>query len=305
MVTGPIRRRGWANGQILEHGYAITTPILRRRQAAMDRREDNKPKKRESRTSSRTVASLSADQLERKRANDRESQRLNRQKAKNRLEQLEQEGAELRSQLSDMQIQNDHFRRQNHALETEMRQLREELDMYKRQAGLPGIAESTPSHRGEWYMEELDPQANTRARSAVSSSSRPRRDSQPHGWQSQVPLRATSLEQTSNPSHSTQMNRYGEEVEQYRRQQMDVGSIQTGGNVGLMYAAGHQTRALPPYQSTNSAMPGSYLPNQPPGSLYPPVPPYQSDQSSVPHGVPPYPQHQWPSQAYENIRKGE
>lgn len=270
----------------------------------MDGREENQPKKRESRTAPRTVASLSADQLERKRASDRESQRLNRQKAKNRLEQLEQEGIQLKAQLSEMHARSENYRARNHVLESEIRHLRQELDMYKRQAGLPGIMETTPGHRGEWYMEEdSDPQGSTRARSAVPSSSRSRRESRPHEWQSQVPSRATSLGHVSDPSYPNRMDRYPAEAEQYGRQQMEAGSIQAGGHAGLMYAADPQARDLPPYQSTPSALPSSYLPNQPPSQIYPPMAPYQGDQSSMPHGIPPYPQPQWPSQAYENIRK--
>ncbi|ERF69856.1 hypothetical protein EPUS_05398 [Endocarpon pusillum Z07020] len=46
----------------------------------------------------RSVSSLSAKQLERKRANDREAQRLIRQRTKDRIDGLEQEISELRSE---------------------------------------------------------------------------------------------------------------------------------------------------------------------------------------------------------------
>ena len=46
----------------------------------------------------RSVSALSASQLERKRANDREAQRLIRQRTKDRIDSLEQEIADLRNE---------------------------------------------------------------------------------------------------------------------------------------------------------------------------------------------------------------
>lgn len=82
-------------------------------------------KKRESRIGSRKVTSLTAEQLERKRANDREAQRTIRQRTKEHIEHLERRVAEL----SAKEEQFDNVLRRNTALETEIAHLRHQLAM--------------------------------------------------------------------------------------------------------------------------------------------------------------------------------
>lgn len=63
--------------------------------------KQTRQKRRQQRTPlKRSVNSLSATQLERKRANDREAQRLIRQRTKDRIQSLEK-------QISDLQIENE------------------------------------------------------------------------------------------------------------------------------------------------------------------------------------------------------
>ena len=81
------------------------------------------PKRRESRAGARKVTSLTAEQLDRKRANDREAQRTIRQRTKELIETLGQEVAELR-------VRNEQFDdivHQNISLQHEVRQLRQQL----------------------------------------------------------------------------------------------------------------------------------------------------------------------------------
>lgn len=91
-------------------------------------------KKRESRAGARKVTSLSAEQLERKRANDREAQRTIRQRTKEHIERLEHQVAELKAKGE----QFDDVVRRNVALEHEIRALKHQLALAGRQ-GYPGM----------------------------------------------------------------------------------------------------------------------------------------------------------------------
>jgi uncharacterized coiled-coil protein SlyX len=62
-------------------------------------------KKRKSTPSSRGVASLTPEQLEKKRANDREAQRAIRERTKNQIETLENRIRELESQQPFQELQ--------------------------------------------------------------------------------------------------------------------------------------------------------------------------------------------------------
>jgi HPt (histidine-containing phosphotransfer) domain-containing protein len=80
-------------------------------------------KKKETRAGTRRVTSLTAEQLERKRANDREAQRTIRQRTKEHIERLELQVAELRAKGDKF----DEVVRRNALLETEIRALRHQL----------------------------------------------------------------------------------------------------------------------------------------------------------------------------------
>ena len=71
------------------HGYASSESESRKPTGSSG-------KKRASRAGTRSVTTLSAAQLERKRANDREAQRAIRQRTKDHIEQLENSISELR-----------------------------------------------------------------------------------------------------------------------------------------------------------------------------------------------------------------
>ena len=82
-------------------------------------------RRRESRVGGRKVTTLSAEQLERKRANDREAQRTIRQRTKEHIEHLEQQVAELKAKAE----QFDEVVQRNAALEEEITRLRQQLAM--------------------------------------------------------------------------------------------------------------------------------------------------------------------------------
>ena len=98
-------------------------------------------KKRESRAGVRKVASLTSEQLERKRANDREAQRTIRQRTKELIESLGQEVTELR-------VRNEEFDdvvRRNVSLQNEVRQLRLQLAVVTSNPAYSSSGECPPS----------------------------------------------------------------------------------------------------------------------------------------------------------------
>lgn len=82
-------------------------------------------KRRASRAGTRSVASLTPEQLARKRANDREAQRSIRQRTKTHIEELEQR---IRDLSQDQDARDfEQIKRRNAELEDELRHLRELL----------------------------------------------------------------------------------------------------------------------------------------------------------------------------------
>lgn len=133
---------------------------------------DPQPKKRESRAGTRKVTSLSAEQLERKRANDREAQRTIRQRTKEHIERLEHQVAELKSKGE----QYDHVVRRNTALENEIRALKQQLSLARSGQAYSGPAEgsyNTPSGPvlPSQFTEPLSVNPVSRTPSALSTSS--------------------------------------------------------------------------------------------------------------------------------------
>jgi phage I-like protein len=88
-------------------------------------RTESPGRKRDSRAGTRKVTSLTAEQLERKRANDREAQRTIRQRTKEHIENLEHQVAELSAKGEQM----DRVIERNAALEAEIAHLRQQLVM--------------------------------------------------------------------------------------------------------------------------------------------------------------------------------
>jgi regulator of replication initiation timing len=84
-------------------------------------------KRRPSRAGTRSVSTLTAAQLERKRANDREAQRAIRQRTKDHIDQLERRIAEL-SATNDTSAKLMHALQRNEELEQENAILRNRLN---------------------------------------------------------------------------------------------------------------------------------------------------------------------------------
>lgn len=215
-------------------GASWTTPKSRRIMSSS--KEGGPPKRRESRsgTTRKKVSSLSAEQLERKRANDREAQRSIRQRTKEHIEQLEQQVAMLQTQVSEMRPRNEQFDelvRQNAALQEEIARLKHQLAGYTGRQGFAGSGEQTGPFRSGWNLGEGPstaassiPTTNTmmhsshypapthlsasvpRAPSALSVSSR---SSHPHEWQqSYSSTRSSSLGESSDPEFSGRVEPY-------------------------------------------------------------------------------------------------
>jgi hypothetical protein len=122
------------------HGYLSSESESRRPSGSSG-------KKRASRAGTRSVTTLSAAQLERKRANDREAQRAIRQRTKDHIENLEKAISELRgSQESNEKIVAVTCQR-NRELEEENAFLRSRLNDAGYNAELrPAESRRCPSH---------------------------------------------------------------------------------------------------------------------------------------------------------------
>lgn len=186
------------------------------------------PRRRESRSGTRKVSSLSAEQLERKRSNDREAQRSIRERTKDHIKKLEAQVGEYKLEIAELRRQTEQFDKvmQRNAI------LEEELSMLRRQiASLTGRPEFVPeneqmdSFRSGWPMEDaqntispgmpttgslLSPQftaaSNPRTPSGLSASSRA---SHQQEWQHHhTSTRSPSLSASSNPEYHSRMESY-------------------------------------------------------------------------------------------------
>ncbi|KAL4941736.1 hypothetical protein BDV06DRAFT_175373 [Aspergillus oleicola] len=134
--------------------------------------EPSQSKKKETRAGTRRVTSLSAEQLERKRANDREAQRTIRQRTKEHIERLELQVAELRAKGDKF----DEVVRRNALLETEIRALRHQLTMAAGSTGYQNLEEPYSQQPGPiipspQYPGALAVTSTSRTPSVLSTSS--------------------------------------------------------------------------------------------------------------------------------------
>ncbi|PLB48265.1 hypothetical protein P170DRAFT_510904 [Aspergillus steynii IBT 23096] len=165
--------------------------------------EASHSKRRESRAGTRKVTSLSAEQLERKRANDREAQRTIRQRTKEHIERLEHQVSELKTKGE----QYDDVVRRNAALESEIRTLKHQLSMVTSGQGYSNLegSSSTPSGYmlpSTQYPESLGVTPVSRAPSVLSTSSQV---SVPHDWQQYGTTRSPSTCESSEAGYSNRV----------------------------------------------------------------------------------------------------
>ncbi|KAL2824153.1 hypothetical protein BDW59DRAFT_162718 [Aspergillus cavernicola] len=129
-------------------------------------------KKKDTRAGTRRVTHLSAEQLERKRANDREAQRTIRQRTKEHIERLELQVAELRAKGDKF----DEVVRRNSLLENEIRALRHQLSMAAGGTGYQNLEEPYSQPPGPimpspQYADTLGANPASRTPSVLSTSS--------------------------------------------------------------------------------------------------------------------------------------
>ncbi|KAK5134594.1 hypothetical protein LTR08_006250 [Meristemomyces frigidus] len=106
-------------------------------------------KKRASRAGTRSVNTLSAAQLERKRANDREAQRAIRQRTKDHIDNLEKSINDLRGSQETNQKLVAATQRRNQELEEENAYLRSKLGEPGYVIGLPAHPDKRPPERSQ------------------------------------------------------------------------------------------------------------------------------------------------------------
>ncbi|KAJ5961359.1 uncharacterized protein N7479_008509 [Penicillium vulpinum] len=185
--------------------------------------QDEPPvKRRESRSGTRKVSTLSVEQLERKRANDREAQRSIRQRTKGHIEQLEGQVSVLQSQIAEMRLQNQRFNevlQHNAFLENEVIRLKRQLALLtSRPEFAPNFLGKAPFRTLEQASNSALPDIPTTGQPLLSATSHTqrhsdllvsRRPSHQHDWQQPyLPTRSPSLGAASNPEFSSRMESY-------------------------------------------------------------------------------------------------
>ncbi|KAJ5614605.1 hypothetical protein N7528_008259 [Penicillium herquei] len=208
-------------------------------------------KKRDTRPGARRVSSLSAEQLERKRANDREAQRTIRQRTKEHIEQLESQVSMLQNQVAEMQPRVDRFGellQHNTALEDEVSRLKQQMATLMGRPVFAASGEQTGTFRGGWSVEEragnttpVVPSTSTmlsphfsgsshpsRAPSVVSVSA-PNRSPHPQDWQSYNNTRSPSLADSCDPDFSARMDPNGIDEQMNQASRLVPSSLPAGG----------------------------------------------------------------------------
>ncbi|BCS26280.1 bZIP transcription factor [Aspergillus puulaauensis] len=159
-------------------------------------------KKKETRAGTRRVTSLTAEQLERKRANDREAQRTIRQRTKEHIERLELQVAELRAKGDKF----DEITRRNAILETEIRALRHQLATSPGHTGYqnlePYSQQPGPIIPSPQYPDALGANSTPRTPSVLSTSSQV---STSRDWPPYTSTRSSSRCESSDTEYPTRV----------------------------------------------------------------------------------------------------
>ncbi|CDM38330.1 unnamed protein product [Penicillium roqueforti FM164] len=185
----------------------------------MSSQDEPPARRRESRSGSRKVSTLSAEQLERKRANDREAQRSIRQRTKEHIEHLE-------SQIEEMRLRTERFDevvQHNAFLENEVIRLKHQVAALTGRPEFASSNEPMASFRSEWSLGEPPnsaisgipagalppPHFTATSHTQPSGLLVPRRASPRHDWQQPYPpTRSPSLGAASNPEFPNRMEPY-------------------------------------------------------------------------------------------------
>lgn len=296
----------WIREDSFARNHLVPGLKVAKKRVAMSSQE-TPPKKRESRSGTRKVSTLSVEQLERKRANDREAQRSIRQRTKEHIEQLEAQVSTCQSQVAEMRLRTERFdevMQRNAMLEDEVNRLKQQL------SSLTGRPEFATDHepmgpfRSGWSMEDASNNAspgipttgtllsphftatsNPRTPSALSASSRA---SHQHEWQQYPATRSPSLGESSNPEYPNRMESYVIDGQLHQGQRMCPSSIP----VPAHQISFGSTSTLPQQQSETSFTQFPYgnrslsLPNASSVSQQTPSEVYQSSTSVYPQSIP-------------------
>ncbi|OQE23473.1 hypothetical protein PENFLA_c011G04470 [Penicillium flavigenum] len=255
--------------------------------------QDEPPiKRRESRSGTRKVSTLSAEQLERKRANDREAQRSIRQRTKGHIEQLEAQVSALQSQIAKMRVQNERFDevvQHNAFLENEVIRLKHQLASLTGRPEFASNNEPMAPFRGEWSSEQASNSAlpdipttgvllpphfsATSHTQRPSDLSAPRRASHQHDWQQQYSSTRSPSLAASDPEFPSRMEPYPIDGQMHQRQPICPPQQQSGSSFSQF---AYSNRSLSMSSASSVPQPTPARVYQPSTSTYPqPMPPSQ------------------------------
>ncbi|CAI7607520.1 unnamed protein product [Penicillium glandicola] len=177
------------------------------------------------------------EQLERKRANDREAQRSIRQRTKGHIEQLEAQVSTLQSQIAEMRLQNDRFDeviQHNAFLENEVIRLKNQVASLTGRPEFASNNEPMASFRSEWSFEGpsnnalsgipttgalLSPHFTATSHTQTSSGLlASRRASHQNDWQQQYTSTRSPSLAASDPEFSHHMEPYSVDGQMHQGQ---------------------------------------------------------------------------------------
>lgn len=168
------------------------------------------PRKRESRSGTRKVTALSSEQLERKRANDREAQRSIRQRTKEHIEQLETQVSFLQAQIAEMRSHSDQFQeilQRNAALEDEVGRLKRQL-AYSGHSGMAVDDEEVLPYRSSWHSGEEPGNSASAVPGASTMIPTPQLTGSSHPLSSRLPRTPSAVSMSSRSSHPQDWQQY-------------------------------------------------------------------------------------------------
>ncbi|KAF2157176.1 hypothetical protein K461DRAFT_11817 [Myriangium duriaei CBS 260.36] len=225
------------------------------------------PKKRASRAGTRSVNNLSAAQLERKRANDRDAQRAIRKRTKDHIETLEQKVNELSLNADSLERVNASLAARNRELEQENGYLRSRMGSDAFLLSLPnaeakpadssmGLPPTQTSPQLRFSPHDVPRQDSLTGRHSISAASAAAaKRSESWRQQSQPPLFAASEASVPSSSSRTEPSR----TTGWRNPTDTTGNIQGPSQVaqvGLQQQRSYSTSSVHEQRPTWSKTPG-------------------------------------------------
>lgn len=168
------------------------------------------PRRRESRSGTRKVTALSSEQLERKRANDREAQRSIRQRTKEHIDHLERQVSSLQAQIAEMQSHSDRYQevlQRNVALEDEVGRLKRQL-AYSAHPGMASSGEEALPYRSGWHSGEQPGNLASNVPGASTMIPSSQFTGSPHPLSSRLPRTPSAISMSNRSSHPQDWQQY-------------------------------------------------------------------------------------------------